>query len=122
MINRKIDETTRYFPCAPSHGFFDPAQRKVKHMLHLVAYDIANPKRLRLIAKTCEDFGIRVEHSVFECDLSPDRFKMMWNELNQLINPKEDALLAYNICTKCLKKSQAAGNIERPEKTNLFIL
>ena len=25
----------------------------------LVAYDIANPKRLRTVARACEDFGLR---------------------------------------------------------------
>ena len=30
---------------------------------YLVAYDIANPKRLRKMAKTCEDFGLRRQFS-----------------------------------------------------------
>src|SRR5262249_749937 len=34
---------------------------------YLVAYDICNPKRLRKVATTCEDFGIRRQYSVFIC-------------------------------------------------------
>ncbi len=32
-----------------------------KQMLTLVAYDIREPKRLAKIAKTCEDFGVRIQ-------------------------------------------------------------
>ena len=34
---------------------------------YLVAYDISNPKRLRKVARTCEDFGLRRQFSVFFC-------------------------------------------------------
>jgi len=37
---------------------------------YLVAYDICNPKRLRKVALTCEDFGIRRQYSVFFCRLT----------------------------------------------------
>ncbi len=36
---------------------------------YLVAYDISNPKRLRKVARTCEDFGLRRQFSVFFCRL-----------------------------------------------------
>ena len=32
---------------------------------YLVAYDIANPKRLRKVARTCEDFGLRRHFQFF---------------------------------------------------------
>ena len=37
---------------------------------YLVAYDICDPKRLRKVAHTCEDFGFRRQYSVFMCRLS----------------------------------------------------
>ena len=91
-------------------------------MLHLVAYDIANPKRLRHVAKTCEDFGVRVEYSIFECDLPKKRFEAFWKELNALIDEKEDALISYTLCAECIKKCLVAGIAARPEKPILFIL
>jgi CRISPR-associated protein Cas2 len=44
-------------------------------MLMLITYDIslADPEgqtRLRRIAKHCLDYGVRVQYSVFECDLA----------------------------------------------------
>ena len=45
-------------------------------MLVLVSYDVAmqderGPKRLRRVAKTCQDYGQRVQYSVFECIVDP---------------------------------------------------
>ncbi|WP_372847188.1 CRISPR-associated endonuclease Cas2 [Pontiella sp.] len=118
----RVDEFTRYFPADPTPGHSHPAEKEIRHMLHLVAYDIANAKRLRLVAKTCEDFGVRVEYSVFECDLPPARFDTFWAELNRLIDETEDSLLAYRVCGECVKKTLASGTVVRPVKAMLYIL
>jgi len=44
-------------------------------MLILVSYDIPNDRRRVKIAKTLEDFGDRVQYSVFECDLEQEHFE-----------------------------------------------
>ena len=52
----------------------------------LVAYDIADTEgsgalRLRRIADVCEKYGERVQLSVFECRVSPDRFAhLIWGD------------------------------------------
>ena len=66
-------------------------------MLHLIAYDIASAKRLRKIARICEDYGIRVEKSVFECDLDDESFIGMWRLLSVAICPDEDRVIDYPI-------------------------
>ena len=40
---------------------------------YIVTYDIRNPKRLRRVAKTCEDFGCRRQLSIFLCRISATR-------------------------------------------------
>ena len=47
-------------------------------MLTLLAYDIADPKRLSRVAKVCEDYGVRVQYSVFECHLENGEFEQVW--------------------------------------------
>lgn len=37
---------------------------------HIIAYDIRNPRRLRQVCKTMEEYGERLQYSVFVCDLS----------------------------------------------------
>lgn len=66
-------------------------------MLYLVAYDIADPKRLRRVAKTCEDYGIRVERSVFECDLSNADMAELWTKISQIVDLQEDCAVSYRI-------------------------
>ena len=45
---------------------------------YLVAYDIADPKRLRKVARACEDFGLRRQYSVFFCRLTPVNLVRNW--------------------------------------------
>lgn len=100
---------------------FDPAEDPIREMLHLVAYDICSPKRLRHAAAVCENYGVRVEKSVFECDLSEAQFASFWEELLSKIDPEEDALVAYGICRSCVKKTLSAGVVDRPEKPLAYI-
>ncbi len=101
---------------------YDPAKEEYKNMLHLIAYDIRDSKRLRKIAKTCEDFGIRVEYSIFECDLSVEVFQRFWTRISEIAEPDEDKLLAYRICGSCVSKIESFGRIVRPCKPLLYIM
>ena len=121
-MNDAIHEYSRYFPAEATLGHYDPAEKEHKQMMHLVAYDISSPKRLRLVAKVCEDYGVRVEYSVFECDLSDTQFQSFWSEINSYIDDDEDSLLAYTICAGCVKKTRTAGTVVRPRKVLLYIL
>ena len=45
-------------------------------MLVLITYDVnltneGGSRRLRQISKTCLDYGVRVQYSVFECEITP---------------------------------------------------
>lgn len=114
-----VDDYNRYrpFEAAP----YQPADRQVKHMVHLVAYDISDPGRLRRVARTCEDYGVRVELSVFECDLDEPVFEQFWKELNTLIDPEEDSLLAYRLCLGCVRETLSAGLVVRPGNVLVYL-
>ena len=69
-------------------------------MMVLITYDVetmnrAGQKRLRRVAKTCEDYGLRVQNSVFECVLDPGKFAQLKFELLEIINQKKDSLRFY---------------------------
>lgn len=87
-----------------------------KQMLMLVAYDVADPRRLARVAKHCEDYGIRVQYSVFECRLDAGHFEQFWSELLDLVDDKEDRLVAYRICAECAKDVREAGVMESTTK------
>ena len=90
-------------------------------MRFLVAYDITSPQRLRRVAKLCEDYGARVQKSVFECDLEPTQFERMWTELCNEIDGDEDFLVAYPLCRSCSAKVESAGVMIRPDKVLAYI-
>ncbi len=99
----------------------DASDKPVRNMLFLIAYDISDPRRLRRVAKTCEDFGFRVEKSVFECDIPPDDFDLLWAELQELIDKDQDALVAYRICAGCASQVRGTGVVNRPEKCVAYV-
>ncbi|MCX6879337.1 MAG: CRISPR-associated endonuclease Cas2 [Verrucomicrobia bacterium] len=79
-------------------------------MLRLIVYDIAAPKRLRRVANVCEDFGLRVQKSIFECWLEKDRFEALWKALLKELDLKHDSLIAYTLDAAAAKARLQAGN------------
>ena len=69
-------------------------------MMVLVTYDVntqtaQGQKRLRHVAKICENFGQRVQNSVFECKVDPAQWVNLKNQLQQKIDPGKDSLRFY---------------------------
>ncbi len=116
-----IDDYNRYRVGTETYSY-DPSKEVYKNMLHIVAYDVRDPSRLRRVAKICEDYGIRVEYSIFECDLDEDTFARMWSELTNEVDEEEDKLLAYRICGSCVQNIVSGGVVVRPGKPLLYIL
>lgn len=66
----------------------------------LIAYDVATAdkegeKRLRRVARACEDFGQRVQKSLFECHLEPKDWTALRQRLMTEIDSKQDNLRFY---------------------------
>ena len=63
----------------------------------LVAYDIADPKRLRLVHRKVLGYGDAMQYSVFVCDLtSAERAKLL-NELVDIIDPSVDRIAIIDL-------------------------
>lgn len=69
--------------------------------LVLVAYDIADPRRLQRVARALEEIGERVQKSVFECGVTPDGLIALRKRLRTLIDPREDRVLLQPLCPHC---------------------
>lgn len=91
-------------------------------MVYLVAYDICEPKRLRNIAKVCEDYGIRVQYSVFECRLEEVQFQRLWGELLDVMDPSEDRLVAYKLDAKAARETVTAGTMVCSETVVCYLI
>jgi len=80
-----------------------------QEMLRLIAYDIVEPKRWRRIHETCQDYGVSVQFSLFECWLEENSFQSLWAALEKVIDPKVDRLVAYTLDAADARKRLAAG-------------
>ena len=83
-------------------------------MLVLITYDVnvttpSGRRRLRQIAKTCLDYGLRVQNSVFECDVYPDQFTVLQSELLSIYDPTLDSLRFYFLGKSGRQKLQHFG-------------
>jgi CRISPR-associated protein Cas2 len=69
-------------------------------MMVLVSYDVstttpAGAKRLRKISEACLDFGLRVQKSVFECNVEPVQWEILKDRLLSTYHAEEDSLRFY---------------------------
>lgn len=83
-------------------------------MLVLVTYDVATigpggQKRLRKVAKICQNYGLRVQNSVFECQVDSTQFTKLKLELAGVIDSNQDSLRFYQIGTNYKTKVEHLG-------------
>jgi CRISPR-associated protein Cas2 len=70
-------------------------------MKMLIAYDIAEPRRLQRVAKVLKDYGLRVQKSIFEVDVTTVRFAELLRRTEREIEPLEDGIKYYPLCKRC---------------------
>jgi CRISPR-associated protein Cas2 len=86
-------------------------------MLVLIAYDVATTtpegrRRLRRIAIACKNYGQRVQKSVFECNLGPEHWVILRDQLLAIIDPAEDSLRCYHLHEDARKRIEHYGKNE----------
>jgi CRISPR-associated protein Cas2 len=93
-------------------------------MLVIVSYDVSTKtpsgsKRLRKIAETCLDYGLRVQKSVFECNIDPAQWEMFKNELLSIYDGEKDTLRFYFLGSNWKRRIEhhGKGRIEDIEDT-----
>ena len=96
-------------------------------MLMLVTYDVstadaAGRRRLRRVARTCLDFGQRVQNSVFECEVDPAQWAALRAALLSEIDREHDSLRFYNLGAKGRARVEHAGTKATRDLTAAIIL
>ncbi len=77
--------------------------------LWLVAYDISDPSRLRDVARALEDYGRRLQQSVFLCEQDTTDLDTLRTHLLGLIDPEVDQLAVLPICGRCRNALEQHG-------------
>jgi CRISPR-associated protein Cas2 len=83
-------------------------------MLVLVSYDVSlmeggGPRRLRRVAKACQDYGQRVQYSVFECIVDPAQWARLKARLEAEIDPEQDSLRYYYLGSNWRRRVEHVG-------------
>lgn len=81
---------------------------------YLVAYDIRDPRRLRKVAQTCEDFGLRHQYSVFLCRLSPPNLVRLKSRLHDILDHARDQVIFLPLCNHCAGRMESMGQPVAP--------
>jgi CRISPR-associated protein Cas2 len=87
-------------------------------MLILVTYDVSTVekpgrRRLRRVAQACEDYGTRVQKSVFECQVGQTEWVQLKDRLLREIKTDEDSLRFYYLDETAKRKIEHHG-VEKP--------
>jgi CRISPR-associated protein Cas2 len=90
----------------------------------IVSYDVSDD-RLRLrVCKTLEDFGDRVQYSVFECLLTAEQLRRLWERLQGVMAERADgdSVRVYSLCRSCASKVRWIGGKEPLEPQKVIII
>jgi CRISPR-associated protein Cas2 len=87
-------------------------------MLILITYDVstvekAGRRRLRRVAGACEDYGTRVQKSVFECQVGQTEWVQLRDRLLREIKVDEDSLRFYYLDETAKQKIEHHG-VDKP--------
>ncbi len=95
-------------------------------MLVLITYDVntetpAGQKRLRKVSKACQNYGQRVQNSVFECVIDAARLKMLQADLEKLIDPDKDSLRYYHLGDEWKNRVEHVGAKPSRDLTGILL-
>ena len=96
-------------------------------MMVIISYDVVTSsdggkKRLRKVAKACQNHAQRVQNSVFEADLDYSTFLKLKAELLKLIDEDEDSLRFYYLGNNWKRKAEHVGAKKSYDPEGVIIL
>ena len=96
-------------------------------MMVIISYDVATSsdggkKRLRKVAKACQNHAQRVQNSVFEADLDYSTFLKLKAELLKLIDEDEDSLRFHYLGNNWKRKVEHVGAKKSYDPEGVIIL
>ena len=78
--------------------------------MYLISYDLSKDRLRNQVAKEMENFGKRVQYSVFECRISEKQLYILYERLAKIMQDEPDgSIRIYSICRNCEEKLQTIG-------------
>jgi len=96
-------------------------------MFVLVSYDVSTidsggPRRLHKVAKACQDYGQRVQKSVFECIVDPAQWTVLKQRLIGEIDQGKDSLRFYYLGSNWRRRVEHIGGKETIDQEGPLIV
>ena len=96
-------------------------------MMVLISYDVSTTDskgktRLRKIAKECQNYGQRVQNSVFEIDVDYGIFMKVKDKLLKLMDEKHDSLRFYYLGNNWQRRVEHFGAKETYDPEGVIII
>jgi len=88
----------------------------MRPLVTVVSYDISDDGKRGKVARILEDYGRRVQYSVFECQLDERLLKELLGKLEPY-GKGGDSIRVYRLCQACRKKFILLGEgvvVEQP--------
>lgn len=94
---------------------------RARKLFIVVAYDITQNRRRNKIAKILEQYGHRINLSVFECVLTTAQFYKIQENIATIIDIKTDKVMYYTLCIDCYTKIVKYPSLKREEIQKIVI-
>lgn len=78
-------------------------------MFYIVCYDISDTRRRNKVARAVDDYGNRLQYSVFEVRLDDAQRRALLKELEEIIDPDADSIYVFPLCERCRKTMSIRG-------------
>ncbi|OQX79154.1 MAG: CRISPR-associated endonuclease Cas2 [Candidatus Omnitrophica bacterium 4484_70.1] len=85
-------------------------------MFVVVSYDIIDDRVRQRVANILEDYGVRVQYSVFEVEIDEKHFGIMKERIFKEIDKTSDKIHFYFLCNDCKKKIEYVGERETQDE------
>ncbi|RMF78482.1 MAG: CRISPR-associated endonuclease Cas2 [Planctomycetota bacterium] len=91
-------------------------------MQYVCCYDIRDDRRRNKVARLLDDFGQRIQYSVFCLTLDGDRKTPLTERLRSLIDADRDSILLLPLCSRCAETIMTLGHERMPRKASAWIV
>ena len=95
-------------------------------MFVIVSYDVSTEdggqRRLRRVARACQDYGQSVQYSIFECMVNPAQWTFLRERLVSEIDPEKDSLRFYYLGSNWKRRVEHVGVRKSPDQDGPLIV
>jgi CRISPR-associated protein Cas2 len=98
-----------------------PSRSPDRRRLLVAAYDLVDDRRRERVARVLEDYGTRVQYSVFECRVAHPQYRQLREELDARIDLASDAVAFYRLCSRCGERVRRIGK-PPPDPSPQFLI